>query len=134
MIPPASRPSYSAPGTPLKFTVRCFKRSCRGLRGVGGDRMSSDASVENEALPDAEEAAKRDAKREKNRARAAAYRKANAEKRNAYARDRRAALSDAQRLVISQKQKKQRTEDREKYLESVRRTNAKRLTKKSRSD
>jgi hypothetical protein len=96
--------------------------------------MSSDASVENEALPDAEEAAKRDAKREKNRARAAAYRKANAEKRNAYARDRRAALSDAQRLVISQKQKKQRTENREKYLESVRRTNAKRLTKKPRSD
>jgi hypothetical protein len=83
--------------------------------------MSSDVSVENETLMDAEEAAKREAKREKNRARAAAYRKAKAEKRNAYARDRRAALSDAQRLVISQKQKKQRTDNREKYLESVRR-------------
>jgi hypothetical protein len=88
----------------------------------------------NETSPDAEEAAKREAKREKNRARAAAYRKANTEKRNTYARARRAALSDAQRLVISQKQKKQRTENREKYLESVRRTNAKRLTKKPRSD
>jgi hypothetical protein len=96
--------------------------------------MSSDASVGNEALPDAEEAAKREAKRERDRARSAAYRKANAEKRNAYARARRAALSDAQRLVISQKQKKRRTENREKYLESVRRTNAKRPTKKPRSD
>ena len=90
--------------------------------------------MEHKAPPDAEKEAKRQAKREKERARSAAYRKANTEKRNSYARARRAALSDAQRLVISQKQKKRRTENREKYLESVRRTNAKRPTKRPRSD
>ena len=49
--------------------------------------------MENETPPDSEKEVKRQAKREKNRARAAAYRKANAEKRNANARARRAALS-----------------------------------------
>jgi hypothetical protein len=62
--------------------------------------------------------AKRQAKREKDRARATAYRKANTEKRNAYARARRAALSGAQRLAVSQRQKKWRTENREPRTEN----------------
>ena len=90
--------------------------------------------MEHKAPPDAEKEAKRQAKREKERARAAVFRKANREKLNANARARRVELSDAQRLVLSQKQKKWRNENREKYLDSVRRTNAKRLTKKPRSD
>jgi hypothetical protein len=85
--------------------------------------------MENETPPDSEKEVKRQAKREKNRARAAAYRKANAEKRNANARARRAALSTLNAWP-SARSKRRATENREKYLESVRRSNAKRPTKK----
>jgi hypothetical protein len=111
----------------LKFTDSCFKHSCKGDAHEGVERVETQA-MENETPPDAEEG-KLQAKREKGRARAAAYRRANAEKLNAEARARRATMSDAQRLAISQKQKKWRNENREKYRDSVARTNAKRRAK-----
>jgi hypothetical protein len=123
------------------FTVCCFKRLCKGDRRHPGAKRaniqvqtSKYTGVEDNVSPSAEEETRREAQRAKARARAAAYHKANAEKRAAAAVARRLAMSDAERMVRNQRSKKWRDDNKEKYREIARRSRAKKRADKTTLD